>query len=186
VEAVLLNPTWYVPQSIVAESIGKLVRTQPQLARRRGYIVSEDGIRQSPGPHNALGQLRLEMPNPYTVYIHDTPTKALFDEEVRAFSHGCIRTQDPLGLAAHLLSGSSWDRARIDRVVQSRVTTEVPLARQVPVYVAYFTAATDASGQVASYPDLYGRDPIVVQSLIDREPAVSPLAVGRATDEVTS
>jgi murein L,D-transpeptidase YcbB/YkuD len=177
VEAVQFNPVWYVPQSIVAESVGRLVRSQPRLARARGYIVSKSGIRQAPGPQNALGQMRLTMPNPYTVYIHDTPTKALFEEEVRAFSHGCIRTQNPFELAALLLAGTGWDEARIDRSVRSRRTQEVTLRPQIPVYVTYFTAATDENGEIASYPDIYGRDGIVVESLIDREPP-DPLMSG--------
>lgn len=171
VEAVQLNPWWYVPQSIVAESVGKLVRTNPQAARQRGYVVSGRTIRQRPGPGNALGQMKLVMPNPHTVYIHDTPTKGLFDEEVRAFSHGCIRTQDALGFAATLLATKpGWSRDAIDRVVQSGVTTEIKLDQPIPVYVGYFTAATDAEGHVASFPDIYSRDASVVAGLVDREP----------------
>jgi L,D-transpeptidase YcbB len=188
VEAVQLNPSWYVPSSIVAESVGKLVQTQPQLARQRGYVVSKNGIRQLPGPSNALGQMKLVMPNPYTVYIHDTPTKALFDEEVRAFSHGCIRTENPFDLAAVLLAGDSWSRERVDSIVATRVTTEARLADRIPVYVTYFTAATDESGGVASYPDIYGRDGPVVANLIDREPpdplGISASAAAPAIDMV--
>jgi L,D-transpeptidase YcbB len=109
VTGVILNPWWDVPQSIVRESVGQLVRTSPALARSRGYVVSGARIRQAPGPGNSLGQVKLIMPNPYSVYLHDTPNKKLFDEEMRAFSHGCIRVQDAIGLAASLLqeTGSS-------------------------------------------------------------------------------
>jgi L,D-transpeptidase YcbB len=177
IEAVQFNPSWYVPKSIIAESVGRLVTTQPEVARQRGYVVSKSGIRQRPGPENALGQMKLVMPNPYTIYIHDTPAKKLFDEEFRAYSHGCIRTEDALGFAADLLAGPNWDRAAIDPLVKTGTTATVRLDRPIPVYVTYFTAATDQSGAVASHPDLYGRDGAVVASLIDRErpdPTLSP------------
>jgi murein L,D-transpeptidase YcbB/YkuD len=166
----ILNPWWDVPGSIVAESVGKLVRTNPRAARAHGYVWSGGKIRQAPGPGNSLGQMKLVMPNPFTVYIHDTPSKPLFDQEVRAFSHGCIRTQDPFGLAERLLAGTpGWDRARIDRVVASRVSTQVNFAQPLPVYVTYFTAATDETGTVRIHPDVYGRDKAVVGQLTDRE-----------------
>lgn len=166
----ILNPWWDVPGSIVAESIGKLVRTNPAAARAHGYVWGGGNIRQAPGPGNSLGQMKLVMPNPFTVYVHDTPSKPLFDQSVRAFSHGCIRTQDPLGLAERLLAGvPGWDRSRIDRVVASRVSTKVDLPQPIPVYVAYFTAATDDLGAVQVHPDIYGRDKIVVAELTDRE-----------------
>lgn len=166
----ILNPWWDVPQSIVAESVGRLVRTNPGAARARGYVWSGGSVRQRPGPGNALGQMKLVMPNPFTVYIHDTPSKNLFDEKVRAFSHGCIRTQDPFALAALLLaSNPGWDRATMERVVAGRVSTKIDFVRSLPVYVAYFTAATDASGVLAAYPDIYGRDKAVVSQLTDAE-----------------
>jgi murein L,D-transpeptidase YcbB/YkuD len=169
VEAVQFNPSWYVPKSIIAESVGKLVRTHPELARQRGFIASAGGIRQRPGPENALGQMKLVMPNKHTVYIHDTPAKTLFDEEVRTFSHGCIRTHDALGLAAELLAGPNWDRLAIDPLIQSTTTTIVRLDAPIPVYVAYFTAAPDQAGQITTYPDVYARDRPVVVSLTDRQ-----------------
>jgi murein L,D-transpeptidase YcbB/YkuD len=169
VQGIQLNPSWYVPSSIVAESIGKLVRSSPETARARGFVVSKSGIRQRPGPDNALGEVKLVMPNPFTVYLHDTPAKQLFEEEIRAFSHGCIRTQHALDFARTLLADPRWDKAAIDRVVSSRVTTDIPLDRPVPVYVGYFTAASDADGEMSSFPDLYGRDGPVVAALVDRE-----------------
>ena len=166
----ILNPWWDVPQSIIAESVGRLVRTNPAAARQRGYVWSRGNVRQRPGPGNALGQMKLVMPNPFTVYIHDTPSKALFEEKVRAFSHGCIRTQDPFGLAALLLSSNpGWDRPAMERVVASRVSTKIDFTQSLPVYVAYFTAATDTSGAVVAYPDIYGRDRAIVSQLTDAE-----------------
>ena len=175
VSGIIVNPWWDVPASIVRESVGQLMRARPGEARARGYTAARGRIRQVPGPGNALGQVKLVMPNPFTVYLHDTPSKQLFGEDVRAFSHGCIRVQDALGLASSLLAGTQgWNRARIDTVVASGVTTQVPLSSSLPVYVAYFTAAADDAGEIATFPDIYGRDGPVVASLVDRQIDTQP------------
>jgi L,D-transpeptidase YcbB len=174
VTGVILNPSWYVPQSIIAESVGRLVRTRPAEAARRGYVATYDQagrlqVRQTPGPGNALGVLKLDMPNRFSIYLHDTPAKALFDKPVRAFSHGCIRTDQATDLAAALLDGhDGWDAARIGEVVATRETSRVVLPAPVPVYVAYFTAASDGKGGVTFYDDIYGRDDAVATELDDR------------------
>ncbi|MDC8755633.1 L,D-transpeptidase family protein [Erythrobacter sp. sf7] len=157
IEGVILNPWWEIPASIVRESVGALVRRNPALARQRGYVWSGGRYRQRPGPNNALGQMKLVMPNPFSVYMHDTPSKQLFDEEVRAYSHGCIRTDDALGYAATLLDGVRT-REEIDAIIASGKTTTVRLARPIPVYVAYFTAVSDGEGGVMVLPDIYRRD----------------------------
>jgi murein L,D-transpeptidase YcbB/YkuD len=174
VTGVILNPSWYVPQSIIAESVGRLVRTRPAEAARRGYVATYDQagrlqVRQMPGPGNALGVLKLDMPNRFSIYLHDTPAKALFEKPVRAFSHGCIRTDQATDLAAALLDGhDGWDAARIGEVVATRETSRVALPAPVPVYVAYFTAASDGKGGVTFYDDIYGRDDAVATELDDR------------------
>src|SRR3546814_16653422 len=76
---------------MVAESVGRLVRTRPAEAARRGYVVQDGRYRQRPGPQNALGRMKLMMPNPYSIYLHDTPAQSLFELDVRAFSPGCVR-----------------------------------------------------------------------------------------------
>lgn len=157
ITGVNFNPWWNVPASIVRESVGALVRRNPSLARARGYVWSDGRIRQKPGPGNALGQMKLVMPNRFSVYMHDTPNKNLFEEEVRAFSHGCIRTGDAIGYAATLLAGIKT-REEIDAIVASQKTTTVDLAQPIPVYIAYFTVATDSTGELKIQPDLYQRD----------------------------
>jgi murein L,D-transpeptidase YcbB/YkuD len=159
---VTVNPWWNVPCSIVDESIGKLIRTNPAEAARRGFVASKgaDGkliVRQKPGPQNALGRIKLEMPNPYGVYIHDTPSRDLFANDKRAFSHGCIRTEDPQGLATGLLGK---DQAmQIGILLTSNVSRTIPLKAPLPVYVVYFTAELDPrSGTIMSHPDIYYRD----------------------------
>lgn len=170
VNGIVFNPPWRVPRSIIAESVGRLVRNHPTLARKRGYVWSHDAqgtlrVTQLPGPNNALGQMRLDMPNPYAIYMHDTPSKALFDRKERAFSHGCLRTESPFTLAAQLLRGTSWDTAAIDNVISVRKTTRVALPKQIPIYVVYFTARPDPHGQITYPADLYHLDPALEQAL---------------------
>lgn len=157
ITGVVLNPWWEIPPSIVRESVGALVRRNPAAARARGYVWSDGRYRQRPGPNNALGQMKLVMPNPYSVYMHDTPNKQLFDQQVRAFSHGCVRTDDAIGYAATLLEGVMM-REQVDEIVASGVTTTVNLSKPLPVYVAYFTATANPAGGVEIHPDIYDRD----------------------------
>ncbi len=150
ITGVNLNPWWTIPASIVREKAGRFPAS-------KGYVQSGGQWRQKPGPGNALGQMKLVMPNPYSVYMHDTPSKHLFAREVRAFSHGCIRTGDAIGFAATLLEGVRT-RAEVDAVVASGRSVTVDLAAPLPVYVTYFTAAPGGDGQVAIRPDIYRRD----------------------------
>lgn len=157
VTGVNFNPWWNVPANIVRESVGSLIRRSPATARARGYVWSGGSVRQKPGPQNSLGQMKLVMPNRHSVYLHDTPNKDLFNREVRAFSHGCVRVGDAMGLAENLLEGSKT-RTEIDEIVASVRTVTIPLAQPVPVYIAYFTAGVGADGAVVTYPDVYRRD----------------------------
>lgn len=160
VTGVTVNPWWEIPASIVAESVGKLVRTRPAEAARKGYVVQDGRYRQRPGPQNALGRMKLVMPNPYSIYLHDTPAQSLFERDVRAISHGCVRVGDALGLATALLEAQpGWDRKTVDALVAAGRTMTVPLDRQIPVYVTYFTAEPDDLGGIRFFPDIYGRDP---------------------------
>lgn len=157
ISGVTFNPWWEIPASIVRESVGALVRRNPAAARARGYVWGGGRYRQRPGPNNALGQMKLVMPNRFSVYMHDTPNKDLFNQEVRAFSHGCIRTSDAVGYAATLLEGIRT-RAQVDAIVASGKTTTIELEQAIPIYVAYFTATADGAGGVKVMPDIYGRD----------------------------
>jgi murein L,D-transpeptidase YcbB/YkuD len=159
VTGVTFNPWWEIPSSIVAESVGAMLRDRPAEAARKGYVLQDGRYRQKPGPANALGRMKLVMPNPYSVYLHDTPSQSLFERDVRAFSHGCVRVGDALGLATALLATSpGWDRKRADALVAAGRTTTVALAAPVPVYVAYFTAEPDGEGGMRYFPDIYQRD----------------------------
>lgn len=157
VTGVNYNPWWNIPKSIVAESVGALTRKNPAEAKRRGYVWADGTFRQRPGRRNALGLMKLVMPNDYTVYLHDTPEKALFVKPSRAFSHGCIRVGGALAFASTLLKGTA-DQKQIDTVLASGKTTTLPLAEPLPVYITYFTADVVDPGAVRFHADTYGRD----------------------------
>jgi len=160
--AVTMNPWWNVPQSIIREMGGRFGGGYQVRRTEGGTLV----VRQPPGPSNALGRLKIEMPNDHAIYLHDTPAQALFGRPVRAFSHGCIRTQHVRDFAAVLLAPTGeWDRAAIDRAIAAGETRQAQLAEPVPVYIAYFTAAATSDGDIVTYADIYGRDAPVRQAL---------------------
>ncbi|MFD2579913.1 L,D-transpeptidase family protein [Novosphingobium colocasiae] len=178
VKAVVFNPTWTVPQSIVVgEGLGAKVMGNPRWAAANGYkgTRSADGtitVVQQPGPNNALGMMKIDMPNPHAIYFHDTPAKEFFKAEVRAFSHGCVRTEKG-GRAgdADLHAGGAGVKTEDARAMhQSGVYTKVPLTKTFPVYITYFTIAapidqtTGQFGPLAKFADIYGRDKPVIDS----------------------
>jgi murein L,D-transpeptidase YcbB/YkuD len=167
VTGVVLNPWWEIPASIVAESVGALVRNRPSVARARGYVIENGRYRQRPGAGNALGRMKLVMPNPDSIGLHDTPSQDLFSSDVRAFSHGCIRVSDALNFATLLLrQDAGWSRADVDAVIATGRTRTVELVQPMPVYIVYFTAVPDETGRIVFHPDIYGRDPSVVVALV--------------------
>jgi murein L,D-transpeptidase YcbB/YkuD len=157
----IFNPWWEVPSSIAASVAGK-----------KGYVSVPNGKgvrwRQPPGPGNALGRVKLVMGNPYAIYLHDTNAKNLFNKQARAYSHGCIRTENAVGFAETLLEGTEWDHARVSQTVASGKSVQANLAAPVPVYIVYFTVAATNDGPPMSYADMYGRDGKVLAALSDR------------------
>ncbi|QIK38235.1 L,D-transpeptidase family protein [Caldichromatium japonicum] len=170
----VLNPTWMVPVSI-QKNLGTLGSDYILVDRRTGQRVRGGNaadyqryrVVQQPGPENALGRVKFMFPNRHAVYLHDTPSKALFGRSARALSHGCVRVQNPLKLAELLLKEANWNRARIDRVLEGTQTRHISLAQPLPVLLYYLTARADASGRVEIRPDIYGRDP-AVSALLDQ------------------
>lgn len=160
VTGVTANPWWNVPCAIVRESIGHLLRARPAEAHRRGFVTKGKGtglvVRQRPGPGNALGQIKLEMPNPYNVYLHDTPDRGLFEKPVRAFSHGCIRTDRPLALAMRFLGPTEVET--LENAIATGTSRTIAVKPPLPVYVVYFTAEADPAGGITYHDDIYGRD----------------------------
>jgi murein L,D-transpeptidase YcbB/YkuD len=179
---VVLNPTWTVPASIARnETLPAVRRNSSYLAANGIDVIGADGsivdpasvnwatagardyrFVQRPGPNNALGRIKFMFPNEHNVYLHDTPSRDLFERDRRAFSHGCIRVDDVYGLAQLLLG---WDRATIDATIAAGATETVFLDKPVPVMILYWTTQTDADGRVAFFDDLYSRDPAVIAAL---------------------
>jgi len=176
---VQFNPYWNVPASIAAREILPRLRRDPGYLKRQGMtVLTAKGtpvdpqtidwkklkympyrLRQKPGPGNALGRIRILMPNPHNVYLHDTSSPKLFARRRRAFSHGCIRVARPAELAAFLLDGQrGWDLAAVRRAAAARPQRKVLLERPIPVFIAYYTAWVAEDGAVQFREDLYRRD----------------------------
>ena len=112
-----------------------------------------------PGKDNALGRVKFLFPNSYDIYLHDTPDKSLFKKKDRAISHGCIRVQDPLGLARFILKNQSeWTGEKIQAAMNSNKEQHVKVNREMPVYITYYTAWIDENGLMNFRNDEYGHD----------------------------
>lgn len=171
VTAVVFNPTWTVPQSIVkGEGLGAKALANPAWAKANGYKATKaaDGtiyVVQQPGDSNALGRMKIDMPNPHAIYLHDTPSKQYFNADVRAFSHGCIRTERAveLGMTMAIL-GAKMPATQAADISRSGEYTKVEMTRTFPVYITYFTYARAIDGQLKAFGDIYGRDKPVLDS----------------------
>ncbi|SEM81008.1 Murein L,D-transpeptidase YcbB/YkuD [Loktanella fryxellensis] len=185
-EFMVVNPSWYVPRSIIVNEY------LPQLQQNAGAVghievTDRDGrviprgavnanrytartfpfaMRQPPGPQNALGLVKFMFPNEYNIYLHDTPAKALFSREARAFSHGCVRLNDPLAFAAALLAVQESDPQQfLDDRLRGGAESRVNLDVAVPVHLDYRTAFTGVTGGLQFRRDVYGRDAAIWQAL---------------------
>ncbi|HEU4565685.1 MAG TPA: L,D-transpeptidase family protein [Gemmatimonadaceae bacterium] len=172
-------PYWNVPKEIAEKEIWPTVDADPGYLERNDYeIVEENGetrIRQKPGEKNALGRVKFMFPNPLNIYLHDTPEHALFREDVRAFSHGCIRVEKPAELAAYALAGQrEWTRERIEEAMNGE-NRQVPLARKIPIYIVYFTTFV-RDGKLYFGNDIYERDDELVRT-VERAALPTPRAV---------
>ncbi|AWC23782.1 murein L,D-transpeptidase [Aminobacter sp. MSH1] len=191
IEQVDYNPYWGVPQSIIVNEMLPRLRNDPSYLDRAGYEVTDSrgkripssaidwgqygakvpfSVRQAPSEANALGELKILFPNKHAIYMHDTPQKALFDRDSRAFSHGCIRLSDPRGMAAAVL-GTDVDHIAA-KLKQGHSFEKV--TRKIPVYVAYFTAWPDLDGKVEYFGDVYDRDAKLKDAMSRTEAARAP------------
>ncbi|MFK7835839.1 MAG: murein L,D-transpeptidase [Sulfitobacter sp.] len=178
-EHMVINPSWYVPRSIITkEYLPALKRNRNaashiQITDRRGRVVNRSSvnfaayternfpfsIRQPPSRSNALGLVKFMFPNKYIIYLHDTPAKSLFARDVRAFSHGCVRLAQPFDFAYELLSKQEGDpKGYFQSILRSGSETKVVLNEPVPVHLIYRTAVTNARGHTEYRADIYGRD----------------------------
>jgi murein L,D-transpeptidase YcbB/YkuD len=182
----VINPYWNVPASIANnEYLPKLKKDAGYLQRQGIRVLDRSGkevnpfsvnwagmsrmpyrLRQDTGEKNALGRVKFMFPNKYNVYIHDTPAKSLFNKDLRVFSHGCLRVENPFDLTEVILRDQGWSRARIDAQVQSGKRRIVKLKRKIPVYVTYITAFANKDGSVHFRRDVYGRDGELAEQLL--------------------
>jgi murein L,D-transpeptidase YcbB/YkuD len=191
IKQVDFHPYWGVPQSIIVNEMLPRLRSDPGYLDRAGYEVTDSrgkripssavnwgaygsnipySVRQQPSEANALGELKILFPNKHAIYMHDTPQKSFFQRDMRALSHGCVRLQDPRGMAAAVLSTSVDYIA--EKLKHGHSTENV--TRTIPVYVAYFTAWPDLSGKVEYFGDVYDRDSRLKQALDATEAVRSP------------
>jgi murein L,D-transpeptidase YcbB/YkuD len=125
-------------------------------------------VRQKPGPKNALGQVKFLFPNSNSIYLHDTPSKGLFDQEKRAFSHGCIRIEKRKELLHLLLKNDkNWTPKKIEATLNEGKEQWYPLQKKIPVFIGYFTAWVDSEGEVHFYEDVYKRDERLAAMLLE-------------------
>jgi len=168
---VVFNPYWNVPPSIVKKEIlPAMQRNGNYLASHHMEITGNAGglpvIRQLPGKDNALGKVKFLFPNSFNIYFHDTPAKSLFEQDKRAYSHGCIRLAEPFKLLNYLLKDeSAWDQSHIDAALNSGDQKFVKLAHPVPVLITYYTAWVDDNGALHFADDIYGHDKAAVAKM---------------------
>lgn len=165
VDSVVFNPPWRVPDSIAAKEIFPKARRDPGYLARGNFILQGGRIIQLPGPKNSLGQIKLDLPSPFGVYLHDTPVKSAFQRRNRALSHGCMRLEKPRDLALALLSQQGWTEDMLEAAIAQGSTQVVRLKQTTPLYVAYWTAVVAPDEAVEFRADVYGWDRKLVNAL---------------------
>lgn len=161
---VVLNPMWNVPRRIVEEELLPELVENPLYFEEMGfeqYTTSGgiDIVRQLPGPENPLGRVKFMFPNPHNTYMHDTSRPQYFRYPVRAFSHGCMRVQEPLDLLEQILrNDGQWDEARVERIFESQQETSFTLNTPIPVHIEYYVVRVDDEGRANFLADIYRYD----------------------------
>ena len=196
-QTVVFNPDWTVPPTILEEDVIQGIREgRDMIAQKNLEVFDANGelvdpssidwdsadpenfpytLRSPPGDGNALGRLKFEFPNPYLIYLHDTPSKELFDADKRTFSSGCIRVQDPKGLANLLLRDQGWDDARIQEMIDAGETKRVAIENQFPILIVYWTVSVGRSGEVRYMQDIYDLDAPLLAALEGRRQSATAL-----------
>eukprot|EP01037_Dinobryon_pediforme_P012085 gene12085-12175_t len=163
----IVNPYWNVPLSIVKKEMMPKAATDPDYFNRHGYQLVQRGgmtyVRQPPGDANALGRIKFMFPNEHSVYLHDTPSKSFFARDFRAFSHGCVRVDQPFRFAEAVL-GQGWSEQKVRSMIGGQERT-VNLPEALPIHIMYFTTNVDENGKLQIRDDLYGYIQKVKQQL---------------------
>ncbi len=190
---ITVNPTWNVPPSIIEKEYLPALQADPQALDRVGLKLTQDPdgtihISQPPGAGNALGRIRFNFPNKFLVYQHDTPEKYLFAKDKRAFSHGCMRVQNPLTYGEKILSlvlpNEHYTEARLEKMFGgSEIDIKFPEKKYIAVHLTYQTAFVDDAGKLQLREDVYGRDARMIAILKSNERKVADIAIERAPDQ---
>ena len=183
---IVVNPYWNVPSSILRGEVAPAVMRNPGYIDNNNYDLLYNGspvspwqvdwsqvspsnfpfrVRQRPGPGNALGQIKFLFPNKHDVYLHDTPSKSLFARDFRAYSHGCVRVQNPMEFADALMANEpNISRASLEAMFGSSERWVNP-ETQIPVHIAYFTVRVEADGSLRSFGDVYGHNAKLIAAM---------------------
>ena len=166
---IVFSPYWNVPTSIKNKEL------LPAIQKNKNYLANHNmewhngNIRQKPGPKNSLGLVKFLFPNNNSIYLHDTPSKSLFNEEKRAFSHGCIRVEKPKELANLILENNpNWTPQKIEAAMNGGKEKWCTLKQKIPVYIGYFTSWVDDDGTIHFYKDVYDRDASLASVLVEQ------------------
>jgi murein L,D-transpeptidase YcbB/YkuD len=194
IQSVTFRPYWNVPLTIQRNELLPQIRKDPSYLSENSYeivdardqVEMDSGdeqertaklrsgewlLRQRPGPRNSLGLVKFELPNPYDIYLHGTPSPELFAQSRRDFSHGCIRVEDPTGLAVWVLRGNAgWDQDRVRAAIDGNVTLRVNLNESIPAWILYGTAVVQEDGEVHFLADIYGHDAALERALEQQYP----------------
>lgn len=191
INRVVLNPSWNLPKSIAVEDKLPIIKENVEYLTNNDYQVlrisagkfeevdpkeidweelDEENfnyyLKQEPGPNNALGRIKFMFPNKYSVYLHDTPQKGLFEEMERSFSSGCIRLEEPFKLAEYILKKNNmWEPEKIEKILTSEEETKIDLTEKIPIHLIYMTSWVNDNEQLHFRNDIYNRDKNLIEAL---------------------
>jgi murein L,D-transpeptidase YcbB/YkuD len=179
-KTIIANPVWYVPRKIAMNEILPRIKSDSGYLKRNGFRMLDENfdpvnessinlndlsadnftytIRQNRGSENSLGQVKFIFTNPYTIYLHDTPGKTLFSKDIRAFSHGCVRIENPERLAGYIIREINSDTADMGDLIRSGRHYEINISGTLPIHIRYITCEADGTGSLYFYKDIYGLD----------------------------
>lgn len=159
IDRIVFSPYWTVPQSIVQNELKSKIASDPNYLAEKNMEMVNGQVRQKPGPDNSLGLVKFMFPNPDDIYMHDTPSKTLFDFEKRTFSHGCINVKMAKELAVAMLKDyPEWNQAKIDKAMDGKTENSFKLSKKVPIFITYFTSLVNENGEIGFFQDVYERD----------------------------
>jgi murein L,D-transpeptidase YcbB/YkuD len=163
---IIFSPYWNIPSSIIEKEIMPAIKRDPGYLTKKNMEQIGGAIRQKPGPGNALGKVKFIFPNSFNMYFHDTPSKSLFSQDKRAFSHGCIRLSEPQKMAEWLLRNDpNWNTEKIVSAMNQTHEKGVKLKDPIPVFIIYYTAWADEDGSLNFRDDVYQHDRELAQKM---------------------